>query len=59
MIALGPNGDLYVADLRNFRVQYFSPEGHFLGKWGSYSSNEGQFVRAPTVAVDAEGTVYV
>jgi DNA-binding beta-propeller fold protein YncE len=32
-LAIDPEGKLYVADRANKRIQVFSPEGDFLGKW--------------------------
>ncbi len=37
-ISIAPNGNVYVTDTQNHRVQYFSPEGSFRGKWGSAGS---------------------
>jgi len=35
-IAVGPDGEVYVVDSDNARVQVFSPDGTFLRQWGSY-----------------------
>ena len=32
-IAVAANGDLYIADRENGRIQWFTSEGRFLGKW--------------------------
>lgn len=32
-IAIGPNGNLYVADRENGRVQWFNQRGKYLGEW--------------------------
>jgi len=32
-IAVAPNGDVYVADNRNDRIQFFDAAGAFLGQW--------------------------
>src|SRR5947199_367123 len=42
-IVLRPDGTLYVTDQCNHRVQKFTREGKFLGKWGAYGSKPGQF----------------
>jgi sugar lactone lactonase YvrE len=37
-VAVAPNGDIYVADTWNHRVQRFDPTGRFLGKWGRFDN---------------------
>jgi DNA-binding beta-propeller fold protein YncE len=32
-IAVGPQGHVYVADRKNGRLQWFDPQGQFLGQW--------------------------
>ena len=56
---IAPNGDIYVTDAGNHRVQYFDSEGHFLGVWGQEGRAEGQFLEPFDVAVDPSGVVYV
>ncbi len=51
-IAVGPQGNVYVADRENGRVQWFSPKGEFLGQW-TYG---GQLY---TVAFSQAGDLYV
>lgn len=64
-VAVDPAGSVYVADTFNFRVQKFTPQGAFLGRFGrhggdgSAGSGAGEF-RAPYgVASDCRGNVYV
>ena len=55
-IALDPQGDVYVADAFNGRIQNFTPEGDLLAIW----SPGDQDLRYPSgIVVDAQGTVYV
>jgi tripartite motif-containing protein 71 len=58
-IALGPDGNLYVLDSFNHRVQVFSADGTFLRAWGEEGSAEGEFDAPAGITVDAQGRVYV
>jgi DNA-binding beta-propeller fold protein YncE len=48
--AVAANGNVYVADGFNQRIQYFTPTGSFLGKWDA---------NCVDVGVAADGNVYV
>jgi len=48
-----------VADTYNHRVQVFSSNGIFLGKWGSLGTEDGEFNYPKGIAVDSGGNVYV
>ena len=58
-IAMAPNGDLYVVDGGNFRVQVFRPDGSFAAKMGSIGNRPGQFSRPKGIDTDAAGNVYI
>jgi DNA-binding beta-propeller fold protein YncE len=59
-LAIGPNGQLYVADgYGNARVHRFSKDGTLLGSWGEPGAGPGQFHVVHGIAVDSEGMVYV
>ena len=65
-IAVAPNGNVYVADTWNHRVQYFDPSGKFLGKWGrlgdakgSADTDPGVFWGPRAIAISPAGEVYV
>jgi len=58
-IALGPTGNLYVADGFNNRIQVFDADGNYLMQWGSAGTGNGQFNYPGGIAVDAQGIVYV
>jgi DNA-binding beta-propeller fold protein YncE len=55
VFAVGANGDVYVADFHNNRIQVFSSSGEFLRQWGSPETFSGP----ACVALDASGDVYV
>jgi len=58
-IAIDQQGDVYVTDWRNDRVQKFSPEGRSLMAFGSSGSREGQFDHPNGITVDEDGDIYV
>ena len=58
-IAVDANGNIYVADEGNNRIQKFSPDGALITRWGSLAEGNGQFSRPRWIAVDGSGHVYV
>jgi streptogramin lyase len=58
-IAVDSQGNVYVADFVNSRVQKFTSDGKFITKWGSRGSGDGHFFLPQGIAVDSEGYVYV
>ena len=59
LLAVGPDGSVYVADTGNNRVQKFTSDGAFLTTWGSAGAGAGQFNNPFAVAVGPDGSVYV
>ena len=57
--AADSEGNIYVADFDNHRVQKFSPKGDYITAFGEAGSEEGQFDRPTDIAVDSNGRVYV
>jgi DNA-binding beta-propeller fold protein YncE len=65
-VAVAPNGDVYVADTWNHRVQRFDSTGKFLGKWGKLGDARGGVDGEPgvfwgprSIAISSQGEVYV
>jgi DNA-binding beta-propeller fold protein YncE len=58
-VAVDHQGNLYVADTLNCRVQILNPAGKFLHAFGTQGDRPGEFTRPKGIAVDSEGHVYV
>jgi DNA-binding beta-propeller fold protein YncE len=58
-IATDSNGNVYIADHFNHRIQKFSKYGTYLGKWGSAGTGNGQFNCPTGIAIDDADNVYV
>lgn len=58
-ISLDSNGNVYVADSGNHRIQKYSPDGKFLSSYGKKGQGPGEFQIIGGVAVDNEGRMYV
>ena len=58
-LAIDGDGDVYVSDRSNHRVQVFDPQGRFLRKWGAEGTGDGEFAFPERLAIDRDGDVYV
>jgi len=58
-IAIDEQGNVYVIDYGNDRVQKFDRQGKFIAKWGTHGDGDGEFILPFGVAVDSKGRVYV
>ena len=60
-IAADAEGNIYVMDTNNFRVQKFDSQGNFLLMWGSEEGQFGDILDAHEghLAVDTQGNVYM
>jgi tripartite motif-containing protein 71 len=58
-VGVAPNGNVYVCDNGNFRIQYFNADGSFVGKRGSCGTGNGQFGRPWGLTFTPNGNVYV
>ena len=58
-IAVAPNGDIYVSDTLNSRIQIFDADGNFLSMFGKPGDGPGDFARPKGIALDRDGHVWV
>jgi len=58
-IAIDAEGNVYVTDTGNKRVQKFSPEGKFLGQWGGKGIELGKMDEPVGIAINSMGQIYI
>ena len=58
-IAVDKNGNIYVLDTKNARIQEFSPEGRYLSSIGRKGGGPGEFMMPDGLDIDREGGLIV
>jgi DNA-binding beta-propeller fold protein YncE len=58
-VAVDKEGNLYVADTLNDRIEVFDADGLFIRTWGKNGDGPGYFARPKGVAIDSDGHVWV
>jgi len=56
---IAADGNLYVVDGGNFRIQVFSQDGKFLRSFGGIGRRSGQFSRPKGIGSDKDGNIYI
>lgn len=56
-----PDGTFYVLERESWKdkVMMYSPEGKFVGEWGTSGDGAGQFVRPMAIEMDRKGRIWV
>lgn len=57
--AVSPNGELFVVDRANHRIQRFDPSGTYVSQWGTQGTGSGQFDQPEDAAIDNAGNLWV
>ena len=58
-VVVDADGNLYVTDMYNNRVEIFDADGNFIRAWGKSGDRPGYFSRPKGIAIDADGHVWV
>src|SRR5271165_2001907 len=58
-VAVDKEGNLYVADTLNNRIEVFDADGVFIRAWGKNGDGPGYFARPKGVTIDSDGHVWV
>jgi sugar lactone lactonase YvrE len=57
--AVDGDGNLYVTDTMNNRVEIFDADGNFISEFGKHGDGPGYFARPKGIAVDGDGHIWV
>lgn len=58
-VAVDKDGNVYVTDTLNNRVEIFDAEGQFISMFGKHGDGPGYFARPKGIAVDGDGHIWV
>lgn len=58
-VAVDGDGNVYVSDTMNFRIQVFDADGNLIRTWGKAGDSPGYFARPKGIAIDSDGDVWV
>ena len=58
-VAVDSEGNLYVADTMNNRIEIFDADGQFVSTFGKNGDGPGYFSRPKGVAIDSDGHIWV
>ena len=58
-VAVDKDGNVYVADMLNARIEVFDPDGNFIRTFGKRGDGPGYFAMPKGVAIDADDHIWV
>jgi DNA-binding beta-propeller fold protein YncE len=58
-IAVDEEGNVYVLDSGNHRIQKFDPQGNFIASFGRRGQGPGEFQYPQSIDIDSQGLIYI
>lgn len=58
-VAIDKDGNLYVTDTMNYRVEIFDADGKFIGQFGRHCDGPGCFAHPKGIAIDTDNHIWV
>lgn len=58
-VALDKEGNIYVTDTMNNRVEIFDPDGNFISQFGKHGDGPGYLARPKGIAIDCDGHIWI
>jgi sugar lactone lactonase YvrE len=58
-VALDSDGNVYVTDMLNYRVEVFDADGKFIRAFGKHGDGPGYFAMPKGIAIDCDGHIWV
>ena len=58
-VAVDKDGNVYVTDTMNYRVEIFDADGNFISQFGKHCDGPGCFAHPKGIAVDSDGHIWV
>ena len=58
-VALDKDGNVYVTDTMNYRVEIFDGDGKYISQFGQHCDSYGCFAHPKGIAIDSDGHIWV
>ena len=58
-MAFDSEGNIYLTDVNNHRIQKFTNDGAFITKWGTEGNEDGQFGLPFGIGSDSKGNIFI
>lgn len=58
-VAVDKEGNVYVTDTMNNRVEIFDPDGNFISLFGQHGDGPGYLARPKGIAIDGDGHIWI